>query len=39
VENGVWGSTPHTQVLFGSECRTPGKTVDIFDENSWKISK
>ena len=37
VERGPWGDTPHTQVLFGSECRTPGDGVDIFDTNNWAV--
>ena len=37
MTNGIWGSTPHTQVLFDDGCYHPYKTVDILDIKNWKI--
>lgn len=35
---GVWGKTPHTQVLFdNNECRKVYDSVDIFDINNWRL--
>jgi hypothetical protein len=35
---GTWGSTPHTQVLFGNGvCGKKYDTVDILDINNWRL--
>ena len=39
IETGLWGGTPHTEVLWNVDpkCRTPNAKVDILNKNIWKI--
>lgn len=37
MTEGVWGSTPHTQVLFDDGCYHPYNTIDILDVKNWKL--
>ena len=39
IETGLWGGTPHTEVLWNVDpkCRTPNAKVDILNKNNWKI--
>lgn len=37
MTNGIWGKTPHTQVLFSDGCRKPYKNVNILDIKNWKF--
>ena len=41
VTVGVWGRTPHTEVLWedGKKGRTPNKSVDVLDSKNWIISR
>ena len=37
MTNGIWGATPHAQILFDDGCHKGYKTVDILDIKNWKI--
>ena len=38
ITQGVWGGTPHTEVLFNdNDCRIPNTSVDVLDIKNWKI--
>ena len=39
VETGVWGGTPHTEVLWKTDptCRTPNLNVNITEKTNWKL--
>ena len=38
ITQGVWGGTPHTEVLFNdNDCRIPNTSIDVLDPNNWKI--
>ncbi len=34
---GIWGKTPHSQVLFDDGCRQKYNSVNILDIKNWKI--
>lgn len=40
LTTGVWGSTPHTEVLWSEKpfCRIPNKNIDISNPENWSIS-
>ena len=40
LTTGVWGSTPHTEVLWSKKpfCRIPNKNIDISNPKNWNLS-